>query len=182
MALAKSNTNDLASLFKEGKYKIPVYQRRYSWQEPQQLALWNDLLEAKHHDSPHFLGTLSLELLSNKGMVSQYNIIDGQQRFTTLIILYSVLAQKTNQSEYINSIKIGNGYILEAINQEENKYLESLLGSSSIPLTKSLSQVSMQSCKKLFESKTLELSPGEAEKFCDFILNNSMFLIYLLDD
>lgn len=182
MALAKSNTNDLASLFKEGKYKIPVYQRRYSWEEPQQLALFNDLLEAKQHNSHHFLGTLSLELLSNKGMVSEYNIIDGQQRFTTLMILYSVLSQKTNKSEYINSIKIGTGYILESINQVENEFLESLLSSSSIPISSSLSQLSMQTCKKLFESKIRDISSIDAEKFCDFILNNSMFLIYLLDD
>jgi uncharacterized protein with ParB-like and HNH nuclease domain len=87
MAIAKSNTNDLASLFKEGFFNIPPYQRRYSWEEKQQEDLFNDLLEAFYTKSIHFLGTLSLQLTETKGFDAYYNVIDGQQRFTTFFIL-----------------------------------------------------------------------------------------------
>nr|MDA3850210.1 DUF262 domain-containing protein [Spirochaetaceae bacterium] len=96
MALAKSNTNDLASLFKEGFFRIPPYQRRYSWSSKEQTDLFNDLYESYQTKSIHFLGTLSLQLTKTTGFHSYYNIIDGQQRFTTLIILYSCIAEKLN--------------------------------------------------------------------------------------
>ena len=119
MAIAKSNTNDLASLFKEGFFKIPPYQRRYSWDIKQQLDLLNDLVEAYHTKTKHFLGTLSVQLIETKGFDSIYNLIDGQQRFTTLIILYSCLADISGNITYKNYLKRNNEYFLEPISPDE---------------------------------------------------------------
>ncbi|KCZ89403.1 hypothetical protein HJO_14332 [Hyphomonas johnsonii MHS-2] len=67
---------------------MPPYQRSYSWGENEALDLLGDLTEATDNDSPHFIGAIVLVDGAEKGMVE---IVDGQQRLTTLTILLAVL-------------------------------------------------------------------------------------------
>src|SRR5215469_7470162 len=76
-------------------YKIPPYQREYSWQKAQWEDLFQDLIEA---DGPHFLGTIiTLNTTTDAVHSGVLELIDGQQRVTTLTLLlaavYSVLKQ-----------------------------------------------------------------------------------------
>ena len=77
-------------------YKIPPYQREYSWQKAQWEDLFQDLIEA---DGAHFLGTIiTLNQTTDDAVRSTVlEVIDGQQRMTTLTLLlaavYSVLKQ-----------------------------------------------------------------------------------------
>lgn len=75
----------------DGIYKIPNYQRQYSWTNDQLDALWNDLYEAYQNKSEgndcYFLGSI---VVVNDGK-GYYELIDGQQRITTLMILMNVL-------------------------------------------------------------------------------------------
>lgn len=69
-------------------YKVPDYQRRYSWQKEQLEALWDDLFESyENKDKCYFLG--SIVVVKNKN--NYFELIDGQQRLTTLMIMISVL-------------------------------------------------------------------------------------------
>lgn len=182
MAIAKSNTNDLASLFKEGYFNIPPYQRRYSWEEKQQLDLFNDLLEAFETRSIHFLGTLSLQLTNIKGFDAYYNIIDGQQRFTTLLLLYSCLAHLTTDKRYLSYLKRNEKYFLEPINQEEKEYLLKLLdGQQPKPTTYSQSMM-LQAVKEYTKRISKFIGKEKINDFLDHMLNKTQFLIYLVDD
>lgn len=69
---------------------IPDYQRPYAWGTEQALQLLDDLDGAldRDEDEPYFLG--SIVLVKERG-VRQAEVIDGQQRLTTLTILFSVL-------------------------------------------------------------------------------------------
>ncbi|OBB39166.1 hypothetical protein A5763_27660 [Mycolicibacterium fortuitum] len=71
------------------EFTIPDYQRPYSWGTEQALQLLDDLNGAIDRDSdePYFLG--SLVLVRDNGR--QAEVIDGQQRLTTLSILFSVM-------------------------------------------------------------------------------------------
>lgn len=75
----------------DGIYKIPNYQRQYSWTDDQLDSLWNDLYEAYQNKSEendcYFLGSI---VVVNDGK-GYYELIDGQQRITTLMILMNVL-------------------------------------------------------------------------------------------
>lgn len=75
----------------DGIYKIPNYQRQYSWTNDQLDALWDDLYEAYQNKSEgnncYFLGSIVI-VNNGKGF---YELIDGQQRITTLMILMNVL-------------------------------------------------------------------------------------------
>lgn len=79
------------------QFTIPDYQRPYSWTRDQAGQLLDDLLTALGERSissgetgdPYFLG--SLVLVKKKGRPSA-EVIDGQQRLTTLTLLFAVLA------------------------------------------------------------------------------------------
>jgi uncharacterized protein with ParB-like and HNH nuclease domain len=70
-------------------YQIPRYQRPYSWGEEQLEKLWDDLLEAQENDPNYFLG--SIITAKPEESSSYLDIVDGQQRLTTLLILLCVI-------------------------------------------------------------------------------------------
>lgn len=79
-------------------FRVPDYQRPYAWQEEQAVQLLTDLVEALERGSeePYFLG--SVVLVKDNG-TSVADVIDGQQRLTTLTILLSVLRDVTEDDE-----------------------------------------------------------------------------------
>ena len=70
-------------------FKIPLYQRPYSWQDEEVETLWNDLYDAYtcQKNPNYFLG--SIITISSEN--SYQDIVDGQQRLTTLMILFCVI-------------------------------------------------------------------------------------------
>lgn len=86
----------LGELFTNGEplYQIPDYQRPYSWGDEQVEQLWDDLRTAylnnkddKESDANYFLGSLIIAKLAN----GFEDVVDGQQRLTTLVILFNVI-------------------------------------------------------------------------------------------
>ena len=69
-------------------YQIPRYQRAYSWGDDQLEKLWDDLIEAKENDPNYFLG--SVITAKSEDSKNYLDIVDGQQRLTTLTILLCV--------------------------------------------------------------------------------------------
>lgn len=65
------------------RYRVPPYQRDYSWSEEQWDDLWNDIVELHTKpDSYHYMGALVVQEESDRDLL----IIDGQQRMATLSI------------------------------------------------------------------------------------------------
>lgn len=79
---------------------VPLYQRRYVWDEAEQWGpLWDDvrrtaeLRAAGRTTATHFLGAIVLQSLSQRvGEVQQWSVVDGQQRLTTLQLLMDATA------------------------------------------------------------------------------------------
>jgi len=67
---------------------IPVYQRAYSWDKEQWTIFLTDLKEQIKGNNNYFYGNLLLEIVKKD---VQYEIIDGQQRLTTLTIFIRAL-------------------------------------------------------------------------------------------
>ncbi|HMV44176.1 MAG TPA: DUF262 domain-containing HNH endonuclease family protein [Leptospiraceae bacterium] len=85
----KPEAKNLKSLFGnvDSFYEIPDYQRPYSWEKEQIEELWDDIIDAwSKNEDTYFLGSMILIKKENKFLV-----IDGQQRLTTLTILFCVL-------------------------------------------------------------------------------------------
>ncbi len=64
-------------------YEVPKYQRDYSWDKEQWSDLWYDLMQMIDEKDSHYMGYLVLQTADDKN----YQIIDGQQRLTTLCVL-----------------------------------------------------------------------------------------------
>lgn len=72
---------NMKELFKEDEYVIPIYQRNYAWENEEIEQLIKDINDNKNEN--YYLGTLIVKKTGNK----QYEVIDGQQRLTTLFLL-----------------------------------------------------------------------------------------------
>ena len=91
MALSlAAEQKDILKIFRiEEQYVIPAYQRPYSWEYDQCFQLYNDLLQAYKSNEEYFIGNIIIAKSdSNKEVLE---VIDGQQRLTTLLLLIKVL-------------------------------------------------------------------------------------------
>ena len=74
------------------QFAIPVFQRDYSWTTEQCEQLWDDVLRAgKGTDGGHFMGSFVYAEGNAGAAFSQWLVIDGQQRLTTLTLLLVAL-------------------------------------------------------------------------------------------
>ena len=83
------------------QYVVPLFQRKYSWDTKEWNTLWEDLVELYEEERPrsHFIGSIvTMPTQSVPEGVAKFLLIDGQQRFTTIFILLSVLRDKARTS------------------------------------------------------------------------------------
>ncbi|GAA8176896.1 hypothetical protein HpBT135_14520 [Helicobacter pylori] len=91
---------DLDRVIEKGVFEIPSYQRGYAWQERQLKDFWNDLEHvSKLGDKFHYMHSLTLRELENELENSAFEIIDGQQRLATSLILLGLLAKTTQNKD-----------------------------------------------------------------------------------
>ena len=68
-------------------FRIPVYQRNYDWAESNCTRLLDDIKHILDTGTKHFLGTIVFMASKDNGFsLSEYIIIDGQQRLTTMML------------------------------------------------------------------------------------------------
>lgn len=96
-------------------FEVPFYQRPYAWEEEQTSELLDDLLDAMatDKDAPYFLGSVVLVKEDDK---PRSQIVDGQQRLTTLTMLISVLRDlpvRTKLSEELQVFVVQKGVSLK---------------------------------------------------------------------
>jgi uncharacterized protein with ParB-like and HNH nuclease domain/predicted transport protein len=95
------DTSLLTLLKKTPQFVVPIYQRLYSWNQPECGQLWHDIIRAGAHSTlgAHFTGSI-VYVTKNAATVTAAEpslIIDGQQRVTTVSIILAALAQKLSQ-------------------------------------------------------------------------------------
>lgn len=92
--LLDTRTTSFGDLISNGKiYRVPLFQRDYSWKEENWEDLWLDILAL--HTSPdasHYMGSLVLQ--SSGTSDKEFTIIDGQQRLATLSIIAIAVIDK----------------------------------------------------------------------------------------
>lgn len=76
------------TLLDSGKFVVPDFQRNYAWEAKQVNEFWNDLEFVTQNKNDHFVG--SVILLQEDGS-TDLQVIDGQQRLTTIFILISLI-------------------------------------------------------------------------------------------
>lgn len=91
----------LDTLLQKRLFRIPDYQRAYSWETKQRKDLFDDIEKLTHYDDNdrhHFMATIVCLKMSQKEEIGAdeygvFEVVDGQQRLTTLIILLKALAK-----------------------------------------------------------------------------------------
>ena len=98
-AIIRAEQQNLVQVFSDTYlFEIPFYQRPYAWEEEEVRELLEDLLNGMNRDSeePYFLGSVVLI----KGEDSpRSEVVDGQQRLTTLTILLCVLRELASETD-----------------------------------------------------------------------------------
>ena len=110
-----------STLFKSVRYSIPLYQRDYAWEEKQIVQLIDDIDDVNLNDK-YYIGSL---IVANHDGV--YEVVDGQQRLTTLFLLLSYLGIDTGHEEALSfSCRDKSNYTLRHIrpilDDERDKY------------------------------------------------------------
>ena len=103
--------NNIGSL-KKLKFEIPFYQRAYSWEKQDIEKLINDI----NARSKHYLGNIVFKKNNDK-----FIIIDGQQRLTTIYIIFMDLREKPFELDY--EIDSGDGEKLKNFDINEHRYI-----------------------------------------------------------
>lgn len=93
----------LTHFFNKRVYTVPDYQRGYSWKSENVLDLLRDISYAIKLGNEHYMGTITLhkqDIPVKIGLnnYADYHIVDGQQRFTTLILILSFILSKLQKN------------------------------------------------------------------------------------
>ncbi|WP_236860759.1 DUF262 domain-containing protein [Campylobacter porcelli] len=103
MAEMRAERKSIFEYLSKNKFLIPMYQRNYVWSEDECEQLWEDVynfFENKEEDEEYFLGSVVIYKEDGK-----QNIIDGQQRTTTLCLFIRALYEKARGQNGIDKLK-----------------------------------------------------------------------------
>ncbi len=126
----KAKEATLLRFFEESQnnqFVIPIYQRLYSWKKEQCEQLWDDIIKIGGNDKAngHFIGSI-LYVRVDDTHSSPLLIIDGQQRLTTITLLFIALRDRLNdEDEFLEKFsrqKIQNRYLINSDEKGDKKF------------------------------------------------------------
>jgi len=88
------------------QYIVPVFQRDYTWGETQCQQLWDDILNVadKSLDNGHFIGSIVyIPTGDTSAGLTKWLLIDGQQRMTTLLLIFAALRDVIRETKWIGT-------------------------------------------------------------------------------
>ncbi|MCK9558045.1 MAG: DUF262 domain-containing protein [Candidatus Cloacimonetes bacterium] len=103
MSKIENHKYTIYQAFNECFYNVPDYQREYVWQEKEVVRLLDDIVDEMDGNSKteYFVGTV---IVTPRGSVNQYDVIDGQQRLTTFYLILCAMKALFDQREEENEI------------------------------------------------------------------------------
>ena len=135
--------NNVEKFFTGKYFRIPTYQRDYAWDTNNVDDLFEDILEAIETNTSHYIGTFILSAGEN---AEYFNVVDGQQDLTTLIMLLNAVIEKLGNSneriiytnQYVRSQSSDNApWKLELLNDNNRFFREMLMGNNPKPTSRS---------------------------------------------
>ena len=178
-------------------FTIPLYQRAYSWTTEESEEMLQDLLRAMEGPeetidelSPYFLGSIVLI----KGDEPDAQVIDGQQRLTTLTMLLSALRSliKSDYAEGLTSFLCEKGnivtgtptrYRLTLRKQDAEFFKTYIQDENGIGELKNLQAVTSESQRNIrdnmlsFINELKKLSEQQLIKLTQFVVNRSFMIV-----
>lgn len=115
---------EVRAILESGYYKIPRFQRPYSWDRENIEEFWNDAI--RNSESDYFIGSIVVFKLKD----GTYGVVDGQQRLTTITMILCALRNIfrlegfSNHAQGINNLieRPDIDYKLQYVLQTETSY------------------------------------------------------------
>ncbi len=114
----------------EKQFRVPIWQRQYTWRVPQHKQLWHDLAEQYDHlvagegtAAGHFLGSFVLSPVDpNAAGLQTFLVIDGQQRLTTLMLILCALRDTVADEDPQAVDRFGKLYLFNEFQHGPGRY------------------------------------------------------------
>ena len=188
----KTDTLNVGTLFAQERfYRVPAYQRPFSWDDDQFDDLILDIKDADRNTT-YFVGTIVL----HKENDGTFAIVDGQQRLTSLLILLACLRDAIEEVQYKNGIqdkimqqrRVTDG-IPERVRIEvkDRDIFQQMVveddGTRKSPDEKDLTapQRRYVTAARIFHSRIAGLNQAQKKELVTFI-NQKCVMVYLLAD
>lgn len=160
----------ISDIFKDVNYSIPIYQREYAWTLTEVSQLMSDLcsqVKANQNDN-YYLGTLVI----NKGFRDKEEVIDGQQRLTTLYIILAYLSHSKESSYSLN-------FDFDTLLFDSRPHSISALHAVYHKNIDDINEPAIKAAYKIIKdnlSHYLEEFSITSEEFTDYLLNKTLLL------
>ena len=162
----------------EGRYfRVPDYQRGYAWSSRQLEEFWEDLSAVEKSGGRHYTGAITVEALPDSSeftLGKGFEVVDGQQRLTTIAILLSTLG-----SDYDPFIMKEQGEIHYRFSYGENnddlRFLRDILSGNELRFPENSHQRNLRNAREFFRSKTDGWAADQKRKIADVLMSRLTF-------
>ncbi len=185
-------------------YIIPRFQRDYSWKEEQLNELWQDIEQMPTNETQHFMGYLVFKKSDN----NPYEVIDGQQRLTTInLYILAALAcfqEKADKDEdkndneqrieiyrtayigFLDTVTLGTKSRL-ILNRNNQDHFKTIIEKFGVPLKSNTISATNDNLNKGFEFfkkklDALKLSGKALAQHIDDVTNGLAFITISVED
>jgi len=169
-------------IISEHFFKIPDYQRGYSWEKRQLEDLKKDIESLYTKSYRHFTGTI---VATETGDNKLFHIVDGQQRVTTLIILLNeankILNDKAIEKNYIKRGDFGREQYVLQTNEETKEFFKSQIQNNESPNPKVKSHLRIRDAQLFFEEWFSE-KKVDIQKVVDIVTKQFGFIFFTPQD
>ena len=162
---------------------IPVYQRAYSWQKDNWEVFKDDLLQQVEKENGYSFGNVLLETIKKD---QSYEIIDGQQRLTTIVIfmraMYNLLLQKKPSSKYVGELPFffkDKGVIKLQPILNDSACFNTVIIDNKDYVAASPSQECIIKAKEYFTNELKDKKGDDIEKLIELVLDSALNRIEL---
>jgi uncharacterized protein with ParB-like and HNH nuclease domain/alkylated DNA nucleotide flippase Atl1 len=124
----ETNLKELAQ--GEKQFRVPLWQRQYTWRIADHRLLWRDVLEQYSRagdgaagESGHFLGSIVLSPVPSAASgIASYLIVDGQQRLTTLMLILCAIRDAAAKTDEHAVERYDELYLINKFQQGESRF------------------------------------------------------------
>jgi alkylated DNA nucleotide flippase Atl1 len=115
----------------EKQFRVPLWQRQYTWRKAEHALLWRDILEqyarvtadSAGSQSGHFLGSIVLSPVPSAASgIASYLIVDGQQRLTTLMLILAAVRDAAAKTEPQAIERYNELYLINKFQRGEERF------------------------------------------------------------
>ena len=167
-------------------FSVPKYQRAYAWRDENLEYFLDDLINQRG-EKDYFLGTLLFHQKGNRGEYEIIDIVDGQQRLTTIIIFMKVIIELLKHKEsklitnktYYRYIYDGENYKLELENEDSSFLHNTIFNENGINF-ETPSQKRLIEAKQYFKKELSKFDKKILEKLFTTLINSDV-IIYIVD-